>query len=152
MGEEKKNTEENTGDSDKNDGSLRGNGDLVSHKISITTEAEKTVSKLVLRINDGFEGGRVSRQDVASWFLLRSAEKFGDDELQQIRSEFFNERDYLSTVLKKAKGSHDLPKELRTLLRSSSGVSAEKRKAKKRLIPDYTNEVINSVESDEAAT
>ncbi|MGZ3803657.1 MAG: hypothetical protein ACXVB4_05570 [Pseudobdellovibrionaceae bacterium] len=85
-------------------------------KITVTKEAEEAVSQVVSKVNEGFEAGRVNRQDVASWILSRFIESFSDSEIQQIRSAFFNEIALLEAILKKAKQSGSVPVELKSAL------------------------------------
>jgi hypothetical protein len=89
--------------------------DLVA-KITVTKEAEEAVSQIVSKVNDGFEGGRVNRQDVASWILSRFLETFSDTDVQQLRAAFFNEIALLEAILKRAKQSGNIPDELKAAL------------------------------------
>ena len=66
------------------------NKEEVVAKITVTKEAEEAVSLVVGKVNDGFEAGRVNRQDVASWILSRFVEFCSDADVQQIRAAFFN--------------------------------------------------------------
>jgi hypothetical protein len=81
------------------------NKEEVVAKITVTREAEEAVSQVVGKVNEGFEAGRVNRQDVASWILSRFIESFSDSDVQQIRAAFFNEIALLEAILKRAKQS-----------------------------------------------
>ena len=83
-----------------------GTGELkteeeVSAKITVTKAAEKAVSEVVLRVNDGFDAGRVNRQDVASWILIKFKETFGNEEIGQIRAIHIDEIAFLESKLRR---------------------------------------------------
>lgn len=109
-------------------------------KITITKEAEEAVSQIVNRVNDGFDAGRVNRQDVASWILIQYAEGLADADIQQIRSAFFNEIALLEVILKRAKQSGKLSADLKSVLLEHINVPAVSIKKPKR---GLTKEFIN---------
>ena len=109
-------------------------------KITVTKEAEEAVSQIVTKVNEGFEAGRVNRQDVASWIISRFIETFSDVEIQQIRAAFFNEIALLEAILKKAKQSGSVPSELKTaLLGQVNMVSSTSKKSKRGLTDRLAN-------------
>lgn len=119
-------------------------------KITVTKQAEEAVSQVVNKVNDGFDAGRVNRQDVASWILTRFVETFSDMDVQLIRSAFFNEIALLEAILKKAKQSGNLPTELKTALMGQINLQpTESRKTKRGLTKTLTNG--QHKESEEAA-
>lgn len=105
-------------------------------KITITKSAEEAVSQVISKVNDGFEGGRVNRQDVASWILSRFVETFSDMEVQQIRAAFFNEIALLEAILKKAKQSGSVPADLKTALMGQLSMGPVISKKGKRNLTD----------------
>lgn len=105
-------------------------------KITVTKEAEEAVSQIVNKVNDGFEAGRVNRQDVASWIINRSFETFSDVEIQQIRAAFFNEIMLLEAILKKAKQGGSVPSELKTALLGQVNMTSSASKKGKRGLTD----------------
>lgn len=118
-------------------------------KITVTKEAEEAVSLVVGKVNDGFEAGRVNRQDVASWILSRFIEYCSDADVQQIRAAFFNEIALLEAILKKAKQSGSVPAELRVALMGQVNMAPSPTKKGKRSL---TRESINDgLEKDEEA-
>lgn len=38
-------------------------------KITITKEAGENLNKFLEKVNDGFEAGKVNRQDISSWII-----------------------------------------------------------------------------------
>ncbi|UYL09866.1 hypothetical protein B9G69_004665 [Bdellovibrio sp. SKB1291214] len=119
-------------------------------KITITKQAEEAVSQIVARVNEGFDAGRVTRQDVASWVLTRFNETCGDGDVHQIRAEFFNEIALLENILKKAKLSGSVPEELKLALMGQANISLGGAKKNKR---GLTNKLTNGQhdESGDAA-
>ncbi len=119
-------------------------------KITVTKQAEEAVSHVVNKVNDGFDAGRVNRQDVTSWILTRFVETFSDIDVQQIRAAFFNEIALLEAILKRAKQNGNLPPELKTALMGQINLQpTESRKTKRGLTKILTNGQYK--ESEEAA-
>lgn len=117
------------------------NKEEVVAKITVTKEAEEAVSQIVCRVNEGFEAGRVNRQDVASWIISRFIEVLSDIEIQQIRSAFFNEIALLEAILKKAKQSGNIPTELKAALMGQMTMApAPSKKGKRPLTRESIND------------
>lgn len=116
-------------------------------KITVTKLAEEAVSQIVSRVNDGFDAGRVNRQDVASWILTRFIETFSEAEVQQIRAAFFNEIALLEAILKKAKQGGSLPEELKSVLAGQASLPPVTSKRSKRSLTKEVNNV--HLEKDE---
>lgn len=118
-------------------------------KITVTKQAEEAVSQIVNRVNDGFEAGRVNRQDVASWILIRFIETFSEADVQQLRAVFFNEIALLEAILKRAKQGGALPSELKSALMGQVNAPSVGSKKPKRVL---TREFINDeLKKDEEA-
>lgn len=116
-------------------------------KITITKQAEEAVSQVVHKVNDGFDAGRVNRQDVASWILTRFVESFSDMDIQQIRAAFFNEIALLEAILKRAKQSGNLPTELKTALMGQINIQpSSNRKSRKGLTKESINDGLERYE------
>jgi hypothetical protein len=119
-------------------------------KITVTREAEEAVSQVVGKVNEGFEAGRVNRQDVASWILSRFIENFSDSDVQQIRAAFFNEIALLEAILKKAKQNGSVPTELKAaLLGQLNMASGPVKKGKRSLTKEFINDELKG--NEEAA-
>lgn len=118
-------------------------------KITVTKQAEEAVSQIVNRVNDGFEAGRVNRQDVASWILIRFIETFSEADVQQLRTVFFNEIALLEAILKRAKQGGALPSELKSALMGQVNAPSVGSKKPRRVL---TREFINDeLKKDEEA-
>lgn len=102
-------------------------------KITITKEAGENLNQFLVQVNEGFEAGKVNRQDIASWIICYFKKSFGESEIQQIRKEFFKESTLLQAIIKKAKTTGDMPDFIReALLKHWSGETPSK-KATKRM-------------------
>jgi hypothetical protein len=77
-----------------------GNG---TAKITVTAEAERMLDEMVRDVNNGFSGGRVTRQDVATWLVRYFHGNALAQCLEEIRSDHFDQLAHLETLLKQAK-------------------------------------------------
>jgi hypothetical protein len=74
-------------------------------KIAISSVSDEALSKSLDRVNQNFEGGRVSKADLASWFVIHGARGLDDSGIEEIRQAHFNQVTYLETLVKKLKTS-----------------------------------------------
>ena len=74
-------------------------------KIAISGSAEDALSRALERVNSGFDGGRVTKADLASWFILESSSSLAEDTIDNIRKAHFNQVVYLESLVKKLKSS-----------------------------------------------
>jgi hypothetical protein len=118
-------------------------------KIAINKDADRALSEVIGRVNDGFEAGRATKQEVASHIILNFAKDCTESEIHAIRAMFFNPILLMEATLKKAKETGVLPDSLRDLLfeQFSSGLPATK-KSKKNL---NNNIIKDNVISDKEA-
>ena len=106
----------------------------VLHRLSATREADEALSRIVDRVNDGFNGGRVTRMQALSWLLIRQADSLPETTILEIRAEFFDEVALLESILRQAKATGKVPNELRGLLQKQLGLEDQpKKKAKKQI-------------------
>lgn len=117
-----------------------------TYRLTVSKSAEQALMGVMERVNDGFEGGRVSRTDLASWVLVKFAERVSENDVREIRAEHFNELALLESIYRRSRESGRVPPELRALLQSQIGLEpAPKRPGKGRLTKAYTNDVMSSV-------
>ena len=74
-------------------------------KIAITSLADEALAKSVEQINHGFDGGRVSKTDLASWLILNGVQDLTQQETDEIRRKHFNQVKYLESLVKKLKAT-----------------------------------------------
>ena len=95
------------------------------HKIAITKEAERALSEVVDKVNDGYNGGRASRMGVSSWIINQFAKVVSAVEIKTMRLEFLNELSLLELCLKRSKEAGKLSPELKKLLMHQMGLMDE---------------------------
>ena len=122
-----KNREQGTNSEDGND----------SHRLTINRAAELALVSAVERTNEGFQGGKVNRNQIAVWAILRFADSLTDDEINEIRADHLDEFSALDAVLRKAKESGKLPPELRAFVQKQLGFDGTAKKKSKKSLPEY---------------
>jgi hypothetical protein len=98
-------------------------------KIAITASSDNDLSGALDRVNRDFEGGRVTKTDMASWLILRAISTLDEAAIEEIRKAHFNQVVYLESLVRKLKsaGRDNLgPEELATL-QSMLGQQSTKR-------------------------
>jgi len=69
-------------------------------KIGTTDEADQALERMVTRVNDGFRGGRIGKQEMASW-IIQYFERHGFSEsIGAVRAEHFDQVAFLGSVAK----------------------------------------------------
>lgn len=117
------------------------------HRITVSKMAEEALTEIVERVNNGFEGGRVNRVQVANWIMMQFLVNCSDADIQQIRAENINEIAVLEAILKKARKSGKLPSEISSLIQKQLGFDdLPKRTTKSRLTKNTINDDIVKLE------
>jgi hypothetical protein len=103
-------------------------------KVAITKRADESVDGALQRINEGFEGGRVSKTDLMSWAILRVVSDLDQTDIDEIRREHFNQAAYLDALVKRLKttGRKELSDEERYQLRDLVVPGQHREKTKRR--------------------
>jgi hypothetical protein len=109
-------------------------------KVTISKKAEKAVKELVVRVNENFDGGRVNRQDLISWVLMRFSEECTEQEIRAIRVEHFDEIALLELCLKRSKLAGSLPLDLRKLLIAQAGFDDLGKKPAKKIVDNKVHQ------------
>lgn len=118
-------------------------------RISISKSADEALCKVVDRVNEEYEGGRVNRTQVANWILIRSPETLTELEIRDIRTELLDEFAFMEAFMRKAKKTGKLPSELRSFMNRQLGLDdAPKKKSKKPLPENLINDDIIIDESE----
>jgi len=95
-------------------------------KIAITKEADRHVINILSRVNSEFEAGRVSKQDLISWIILKFAREISDGDIETIRVDHFDEMAFFDFLYKKAKKTGVVPLELKKAILSTAIVDNSK--------------------------
>lgn len=105
-----------------------------THRLTINGVAEVALGRAVDRVNDGFQGGKINRNQLAVWAILKFAENLEELEIKDIRAEHLDEFSAIDAVLRRAKETGQLPPELRAFIQKQMGFDeAPKRKSKKEV-------------------
>lgn len=113
-------------------------------RITISKMVGEALSNLVERVNDGFDGGKVNRSQVANWILLQSTEMVTDVQIKEIRAEHLDEFAFLEALMRKAKKSGKMPTELRSYVSRQLGLDDAPKKRKKVLPCNTINDDITN--------
>jgi len=111
------------------------------HRITVSKGAERALTSIVERVNDGFSGGKVNRTQIANWVLTRFSDSLSDAEIKEIRMEHFDEVAVLESILRQAKESGRVPAEFKGLLQKQLGMDeAPKKSSRKALTKCFIND------------
>ncbi len=91
-------------------------------KVTVSKKSETAIGHLLTKVNDGFEGGRVNRQNLMSWILVRFVDDCTDQEIKAIRADHFDEITLLELSLKRFRQAGALPPELKKILLAQAGI------------------------------
>ena len=97
-------------------------------RIWISKELDEKLEVILKRVNDGFDGGKISRAQIVTWQLTRWTETCGDRDIEMIRLAHINEVTMLEAIIRKAKESGEMPQELRLLIRKQLAVGPTPKK------------------------
>lgn len=131
---------------DLSDQSLKKTDDTLA-KIAINKDADRALTEFLSRLNDGFDAGRATKQDVASHVILEFVRNSTDADIHGIRAKFFNPILLMEATLKRAKETGVLPDSMRELLfeqfTAGSAARFETKKTRKALKADYTKDIVD---------
>ncbi len=116
-------------------------------KITITKEAGETLAALVVRANEGFEGGRINRQNLASYIIEKYRNNFSDRELAHLRQLHYDDAAMLEAMYKRMKETGEIPEFLREALKKQfQGVDEVSKKGRKSLTKEFINDELKGNE------
>lgn len=116
-------------------------------KITVTKEAGEILAELVVKANEGFEGGRINRQNLASFIVEKFKASFSDKDLVQLRQLHYDDAAMLEAMYRKMKETGEVPEFLRDALRKQFQVTDETpKKVKKTLTKEFINDELRKQE------
>lgn len=116
-------------------------------KITVTKEAGEILAELVVKANEGFEGGRINRQNLASFIVEKFKASFSDKDLTQLRQLHYDDAAMLEAMYRKMKETGEVPEFLRDALRKQFQVTDEApKKVKKTLTKESINDGLSKHE------
>ena len=77
--------------------------ETITAKISIMPEAEKLLEEMLNKTNNGFSGGRLTRQDLVTWIIQYFEKNCFTDCIEKLRQDHFDQVAYLEAALRKVK-------------------------------------------------
>ena len=114
------------------------------YRVTVTKDADESLTKIVDRANDGFDAGKISRTEAVTWILNQFARGLSEATIQEIRAEHFDEMAMFESLFRKAKKTGKIPTELRGLLQRQVGFDAPSNKKPREKVPTrLTNDFIN---------
>lgn len=108
------------------------------YRVNVSEEVHELLRELVQRSNDGFDGGEVTRSDVANFLLLKSGKSFIEADIKSLRNLHFDERKMLSALLHQSAKNGELPEEIKLALRTLSGFTEQTKKRSTKLAKDLS--------------
>ena len=121
-------------------------GDEATVKITVSGEAGQVLAEIVAKVNDGFNAGRVHRQDVASFIIADFGKNYVEQDIYRIRSVHFDECAMMEAMYRKMKETGKMPEFLRDALQKQFQTVVDSPKKKKSLTSKSTNDVLSSHE------
>ena len=99
-------------------------------RVVINKEAQLGLLAVIERVNNGFDGGEITKSDLVNWMLVNSTRFVSDADVKTLRSLHFDEKKMLGSLLRTAGDHGALPDEITKALREHFGVSDQgKRRA-----------------------
>lgn len=72
-------------------------------KNTMSLEAEALLNQMVVKSNDGFTGGKVTKHDLLSWIVTCFSENYFDRNIERIHQDHFDRLAHLDNFLKRVK-------------------------------------------------
>lgn len=79
--------------------------ETVLAKIAVTESADHALAEALKRVNEDFKGGRITKTDLASWFISQGLTGLNAERVEEIRQAHFNQVVYLDSIVKKLKSN-----------------------------------------------
>lgn len=71
-------------------------------RLNVSMESDQALARMRMRVNDGFDGGNISKSELVSWLLIHS-EDLLDKYIKSIRRSHFDGANYIEHILQKRK-------------------------------------------------
>lgn len=114
-------------------------------KIAISVAADEALTKSLKNINQGFDGGRITKAELATWCILQTATDMDASAIEEIRQAHFNQISYLESMLKRLKSARKdhLDSEGLTELQSMLSQQNTKKKTRRKIVSISVGEKSN---------
>ncbi len=74
-------------------------------KIAISTEADAAMVQALDRVNRNNPGGRVTKAEIASWFILKASNALSEEIIEEVQLAHFDQVSYLVGLVRGLKQS-----------------------------------------------
>jgi hypothetical protein len=118
--------------------------ETVLSKIAITESADQALAEALKKVNQDFNGGRITKTDLASWFVSQGLAGLNAERIEEVRQAHFNQVIYLDAIVKKLKsnGQDCLgPDEIAALSALLRNQDSGKRRGRKASTDESQNEL-----------
>lgn len=72
-------------------------------KIGVSVEADQSLDRILEKVSTGFQGGKVTKNDLASWVIRYFENECVDSCIEKIRKDHFDHVSYLESIVKEMK-------------------------------------------------
>lgn len=117
-----------------------------SIKITITKEAGDILVAILGKANEGFEAGRITRQDLASFIVEKFNANFTEKDLMQLRQKHYDDESMFDAIHRKMRETGEIPDFIREALRKQFQGNDEPTKKNKKSLKDNINDVVSEKE------
>lgn len=111
------------------------------YRVSINKQAADSLDLMIAKANDGFEGGQITKSDIANRIVIEAAKAFSEADVKALRSIHFDERRMLQALLSASVKAEDLPEDIKGALRKHYGISDSDRRRSARTIKDGSSDL-----------
>ena len=74
-------------------------------KLAVSTASDEALARALTHVNRDFDGGRITKMELASWLLVRGCENLDEAAIEEARKAHFNQATYLQHLVNKLKRS-----------------------------------------------
>ena len=99
-------------------------------------EAGEILAEMVGKANEGFAGGKINRQNLASFIIEKFKSSFTDKDLVQLRQLHYDDASMLEAMYRRMKETGEVPEFLKEALRKQFQVPDEAPKRGKKTLTD----------------
>ncbi len=102
-------------------------------RIAIVKKVDEEIGQMIIKINEGFNAGKVNRPQLVNWILSKFFASFGEADIKAIRLDHFDEISLLDSILRQARETGRVPTEFSVLLQKHMGIEDSSKKGKARV-------------------
>ena len=101
-------------------------------KIGVLKDSDQAIDRMLLKINEGYHGGRVTKVDLASWIILHFETHVLENSIEKIRRDHFDQVTYLESVIREMKRARKVGNETPDLSILLAPITSSKTVQKKK--------------------